>query len=65
MTDKDLAERPKRLYTIAAVAEELDVCSRTVRRWIDTRLLAAHRLGRQWRVGHDDLRAFLAARRRE
>jgi excisionase family DNA binding protein len=56
--------RPRRLLTIATVAEQLDVYPKTVRRWIEARSLAAHRLGRQSRVG-DDLRAFLLAHRQD
>ena len=55
------AGRRQRLLSIAAVAKDLDVSEKTVRRWIEGRLLAAHQLGRQWRVSDEDLQAFLAA----
>jgi excisionase family DNA binding protein len=52
-----------RYYTINAVAEALDVSSRTVRRWIANGALAAHRLGGALRISEADLRAFLAEHR--
>ena len=50
-------------YTIADVAECLNVSTRTVRRWIDRRLLVAHRLGGPLRIAEADLRLFLALHR--
>ena len=52
-----------KLYTIKAVAEALDVSSRTVRRWIENGDLAVHRVDSVVRVAEDDLRAFLALHR--
>ena len=52
-----------RYYTIKAVAEALDVSTRTVRRWIANGALAAHRLGGALRISEADLRAFLAEHR--
>jgi excisionase family DNA binding protein len=52
-----------KLHTIKAVAEVLDVSSRTVRRWIENRDLAVHRVDSVVRVAEDDLRAFLALHR--
>jgi excisionase family DNA binding protein len=56
--------RPRRrLYTIDAVAEAAGVSTRTVRRWIEKRLLPVHRVGRVVRIEEDDLEAFLARHR--
>jgi excisionase family DNA binding protein len=52
-----------RLNTIAEVAERLNVCERTVRRWIAAGLLPVHRFGRTLRISEVDLAAFLALRR--
>jgi excisionase family DNA binding protein len=52
-----------KFYTIQEISDSLDVCPRTVRRWIDSRELIAHGLGRLVRVADDDLRIFLARRR--
>jgi excisionase family DNA binding protein len=52
-----------RHYTINAVAETLDVSTRTVRRWIANGTLTAHRLGGVLRISEADLRAFLAEHR--
>jgi len=52
-----------KLHTVKAVAEALDVSSRTVRRWIENGDLAVHRVDSVVRVAEDDLRAFLALNR--
>jgi excisionase family DNA binding protein len=52
-----------KLHTIKAVAEAVDVSSRTVRRWIENGDLAVHRVESVVRVAEDDLRAFLALHR--
>ena len=52
-----------KLYTIKAVAESVNVSSRTVRRWIENGDLAVHRVDSVVRVADDDLRAFLALHR--
>jgi excisionase family DNA binding protein len=53
-----------RYHTIKAIADALDVSTRTVRRWIQSRALAAHRVGGVVRIADADLRAFLAVHRR-
>jgi excisionase family DNA binding protein len=59
------ADGPRTIFfTITEVAERLNVCKRTVRRWIDSKALPAHRLGRLVRISQADLAAFLAAHRR-
>ena len=50
-------------FTVADIAERLDVCERTVRRWIDEGLLRVHRFGRTVRIAEADLAAFLAMHR--
>jgi excisionase family DNA binding protein len=58
------AARLPRLLAVSEVAELLQVCSKTVRRWIARRELRTHRLGRQLRIAEEDLTAFLAQRRK-
>ncbi len=52
-----------RFYSVQEIAEQLDVSERTVRRWIASGELVAHKLGRAVRVSDSDLRDFLARRR--
>jgi excisionase family DNA binding protein len=52
-----------RFFTVSAVAEQLDVATRTVRRWIDQGDLAAYKVGGVIRISELDLRAFLASHR--
>jgi excisionase family DNA binding protein len=52
------------LFTVAETAEMLRVATRTVRRWITSGDLVAHRLGGVVRIAESDLQAFLALRRR-
>jgi excisionase family DNA binding protein len=54
-----------RLLSVEGVALELQVSTKTVRRWIGAGLLAHHRLGRQIRIAEHDVRAFLAGSRRD
>jgi excisionase family DNA binding protein len=53
-------ENEIRFFTIAEVAERLRVATRTVRRWIESGHLVAHRIGGVVRIAESDLRAFLA-----
>lgn len=48
-----------RFYTVAEIADLLEVSTRTVRRWIAGGDLRVHRFGRQVRVSESDLRAFV------
>ena len=50
-------------YAIKAVAEALDVSTRTIRRWIANGDLIVHRVGGVVRIAEGDLRAFLALHR--
>jgi excisionase family DNA binding protein len=56
-------ENQMRFFTISDVAESLRVSMRTVRRWIDTGQLVAHRFKGVLRIADGDLRAFLAEHR--
>ncbi len=46
---------PTILLTIADVAHHCRVSQKTIRRWIASGELVAHRLGRQWRIAQNDL----------
>jgi excisionase family DNA binding protein len=72
--DRDAGEAPSRpvrgrrhrddqFFTIAEVAERLNVATRTVRRWIKVGDLVVHRIGNVVRIADSDLRAFLAFHR--
>lgn len=52
-----------RWLTISDVAQLLQISERTVRRWIDGGDLAAHKLGRQWRISDKDLKEYLRGNR--
>ena len=52
-----------RYYAIKAVAEALDISTRTVRRWIANGDLAVHRIDGVVRVAESDLETFLALHR--
>jgi excisionase family DNA binding protein len=52
-----------KFFTIAEVADRLDVATRTVRRWIKSGELVVHRIGGVVRIAEGDLRAFLALHR--
>ncbi len=56
--------RPPCLLSVAEVAEQLDLCAKTVRRWIERGDLHVHRLGRQLPVSEEDLALFVSQRRR-
>lgn len=53
---------PEQLLTIDDVAALCRVSSKTVRRWIKTRELAAAKLGAQWRIRPRDLDLFIHER---
>lgn len=58
------AEQAKsKFYTIEQIAECVNASTRSVRRWVDQKLLIAHRLGGLIRISEADFAAFLAARR--
>lgn len=51
------------LMTIEQAAEHLQVSTKTIRRWIKSGDLVAHRFGHQWRISKSDLLAFIRMRR--
>ena len=59
----DIAQAPAptlpNLLTIEQTAKVLQVSTKTIRRWIDTGDLIAHRFGRQWRISAADLQSFI------
>ena len=54
----------RRFLSVSHVADQLDVSTKTVRRWITSGQLHVHRFGRRLRIADDDLAAFVALRRR-
>jgi excisionase family DNA binding protein len=54
-----------RFFTIAEVAEIVEVATRTVRRWIRSGDLVAHRFGGAVRISEDDLRDFFDRHRND
>jgi excisionase family DNA binding protein len=54
---------PPKFYSIKTVAETLEVSTRTVRRWIASGELIAHRVNGVLRIADADLHAFLARHR--
>ena len=51
------------ILTVPQTAEHLQVSEKTIRRWIKSGDLIAHRLGRQLRISESDLRDFIRMRR--
>jgi excisionase family DNA binding protein len=51
------------LYTLPQTAEFLQVSTKTIRRWISSGDLVAHRIGRQFRISESDLQMFIKMRR--
>jgi len=62
---KDTAQagKGKPFRTVAEVADEFDVCEKTVRRWIRGGELRVYRIGRLLRIASADLDAFAKSRR--
>ena len=52
-----------RFFTIEQIAELMEVSTRTVRRWIEKKLLVAHYIDRLVRISEADFQAFLATHR--
>jgi excisionase family DNA binding protein len=59
-----ITDRSRRLLTIEEAADYLAMSTRTLRRKIEAGELAAHQLGRVWRISREDLAAFLARHRK-
>jgi excisionase family DNA binding protein len=53
----------EKFYTIDQVAEDLNVSLRSVRRWIQSKALVAHRFGASVRIAKSELKAFIARHR--
>jgi len=51
------------LLTLDQTAQHLQVSTKTIRRWIKSGDLIAHRLGRQFRISEADLQIFIRTRR--
>ncbi len=51
------------LHKVDEAAEILNVSTKSVRRWIDTKELEAYRIGRNIRISDDSLREFLNKRK--
>lgn len=47
------------LYTVLQAAEYLQVCEKTIRRLINSRILAASKVGKSWRIKKSDIDNFL------
>jgi Helix-turn-helix domain len=52
-----------KFYTIPQIAESVESCERTVRRWIKKKLLVAHYFNGMVRISDADFQAFLATHR--
>ena len=52
-----------RLYSIKKVAQQFDVCTKTVERWITKKDLPSYRLGGRILVSEEDLLAHLRKHR--
>ena len=53
-----------RFHSIDDVARQLDVSSKSIRRWIAAGRLDSHKFGRQIRISQRDLEGFLSASRK-
>jgi excisionase family DNA binding protein len=53
-----------KFYTIEQIADCMDSSTRTVRRWIEKKLLIAHRIDGLVRISEADFLAFLAIHRK-
>ncbi len=57
------APADEKFYTVEQVAEDLNVSPRTVRRWIQSKAIVAHRFGASVRIAESERRAFIARHR--
>lgn len=61
MTPSNQPARRRPFMTIKEAADLLGFDERTIRRWIASGALTAHRPGRQWRIAREALDEFLAS----
>ncbi len=54
---------PNKMLRVSNIADVCDCSDKQVRRWIDSRELVAHRLGRLVRIAPKDFETFLKLRR--
>ena len=47
------------MMTVAQIAEQLNVTSKTVQRWIAEKRLPAYQFGREYRINDEDFKAFV------
>ena len=64
MKNDQLTTLPPKFYTIQQIAEFTAASTRTVRRWIEKKLLVPHYINGLVRISEPDFQAFLAAHRR-
>ena len=57
------APADEKFYTVEQVAEDFNVSPRTVRRWIQSKALVAHRFGASVRIAESERKAFIARHR--
>jgi excisionase family DNA binding protein len=57
------SKSPIKFYTIQQIADFVEVSTRTVRRWIEKKLLVAHTINGLVRISEADFKAFLASHR--
>jgi excisionase family DNA binding protein len=60
MTKSSQTNRGPRFLTVKETADLLNYDERTIRRWISSGALEAHRPGREWRIARKALDEFLA-----
>ncbi len=60
MTKSSQTNRGPRFLTVKETADLLNYDERTIRRWISSGALEAHRPGREWRISREALDEFLA-----
>lgn len=58
-----MSTNPETFFTVHQISAALAVSARSVRRWIQSKELAAHRLGRSVRIAESDFEAFRKRRR--
>ena len=62
-TKADQSSASMKFYTIEQIADFVEVSPRTVQRWIEKKLLIAHKISGVVRISDADFQAFLTAHR--